>query len=171
MPRFHSLLGFLKSVLASSPFGEKRSTLVLASFRVPRVALTSQPGSSQVPVKGSAPVAPGPPRESGGAGPGGRGDLTAQGGPHLPVFRFPLSTQGIFLGRNGELHFFLLLCLKSTPPRPPPPSLPIANRFLLALIPPFAEMCRHVCVYHVQGALSLVSSDDEAMGGGGGCSL
>lgn len=44
---------------------------------------------------------------------------------------------------------------------------PIANRFLLALIPPFAEMSRHVCVYHVQGALSLVSSDDEVMGGGG----
>ena len=139
----------------------KRSTLVLWSFRVPRVVLTSQPGSwLRFPLKALSCGCKSP-RE---AGPGGRADLAGQGDLACRLLRFSLSTQGIFPRRNGELHFSLLLCLKSTPPLLSPP---IANRSLLALIPPFAEMRRHVCVYHVQGALSLVSSDDEVMGDGG----
>lgn len=52
-----------------------------------------------------------------------------------------------------------------------PEDSPVSNRFLLARIPPFAEMLRHVCVCCVQGALSLVTSDDEVMMGSGGCQV
>lgn len=32
-------------------------------------------------------------------------------------------------------------------------------------------MLRHICVYCVQGAVSLVTSDDEVMMGSGGCQV
>lgn len=107
LPRFHSLPGFLKSVLASSPIGEKRSTLVLSSFRSPRVALTSEPGRTLAFLLKALPLYPlqVPPRrqerqdrEEEGTSPG-KGDRTCR------LFPFSLATQGIFIRRNGELHF------------------------------------------------------------------